>query len=45
MNAEALRKLGKKYDKCLALSLGTSQLDSDGFNDPKQRTEKQIKDS
>ena len=45
VNAEALRKLGKKYDKCLALSLGTSQLDSDGFNDPKQRTEKQIKDS
>lgn len=41
VNAEALRKLGKKYDKCLALSLGTSQLE--GYNDPRRRIEERIK--
>ena len=40
VNAEALRKLGKKFDKCLALSIGTSQLE--GNADPNRKNESRI---
>ena len=30
VNAEAIRKLGKKYDKCMILSVGTSDIENNG---------------